>query len=178
MCLKTCPHIAIMSSWWWWCHQVVLIPPFWALDVTVLTLVTFLEWNDLNKVKDDGKKHRTGRWEGAVVMKWNDIKLCSGLTFVSSHQRPPPVPLTLLLHTSRELHASPPDLKSHNFTKPPFNSTSSSPFIQQHLKFHLNLVASVLESHLPKSPAVKILIINSNKHCGKRCLLIPSQAPQ
>ena len=36
---------------------VVLIPPFWALDVTVLTLVTFLEWNDLNKVKDDGKKH-------------------------------------------------------------------------------------------------------------------------
>ena len=48
---------------------VVLIPPFWALDVTVLTLVTFLEWNDLNKVKDDGKKHRTGRWEGAVVMK-------------------------------------------------------------------------------------------------------------
>ena len=28
------------------------------LTVTVLTLVvTFLEWNGLNKVKDDGKKH-------------------------------------------------------------------------------------------------------------------------
>ena len=33
---------------------VVMIPTFWALlAVTVLTLVTFLEWNDLNKIKDE-----------------------------------------------------------------------------------------------------------------------------
>ena len=36
---------------------LVLIPTPGPLTVTVLTLVTFLEWNGLNKVKDDGKKH-------------------------------------------------------------------------------------------------------------------------
>ena len=56
-------------EWWWW------LPPPGGLTVTLLTLVTFLQWNDLNRVKDDGERNiewGRGGGPGESVMKWED----------------------------------------------------------------------------------------------------------
>ena len=139
---------ALWWEWWWW------LPPPGGLPVTVLTLVTFLEWNDLNKVKDDGKKHWMREMEGGGLGKSVVIELCSWLTFVSSHNS---VLDSYLLsqcwhwcrHTSATI--SPPVCHSLlSATDPPFSSIQVSSLTRRIL---------ILKSHNFTKPAPSTLLL-------------------